>query len=314
MPTDDPTPSYSMVEDDGSVHTELAERISHFNYAPDTGAAVTALFPASWNENAGDLVTLREDGSLVLDLDDTFGLPEPFDRVAPPMMITTTTGMAVLKADHPANQTLESGFRSLNIPVPDVIQALGAREAALAGDTSTVHFFRSDVLGMWKGWDESISTALLGNWADTLYDQGRLTLDALDKLKAEASVINKQLTPVWRRKLNHARLLLLDIPLGDGLSLYDLVPGQAAADLGVEAGFDDPRLAEIMQALSPAERAVTLALATGGVTTWAEAAMAAGATQPKYAGEQVRRKVKRLAARIIGRSSATTEEMSGSGR
>ncbi|MYR92353.1 MULTISPECIES: hypothetical protein [unclassified Streptomyces] len=314
MPTDDPTPTYSMVEDDSSVHTDLAERISQFNYAPDTGAAVTALFPASWNENAGDLVTLREDGSLVLDLDDAFGLPEPFDRVAPPMMITTTTGMAVLKADHPANQTIESGFRSLNIPVPDVIQALGAREAALAGDTSTIRSFRSDVLGMWKGWDESISTALLGNWADTLYDQGRLTLDALSRLKSEASVINKQLTPVWRRKLNHARLLLLDTPLGDGLSLYDLVPGQAAADLGVEAGFDDPRLAEIMQALSPAERAVTLALAAGGVTTWAEAAMAAGATQPKYAGEQVRRKVKRLAARITGRSPATTEATSGSGR
>ena len=47
MATDDPTPSYTMVEDDGSVHTDLAERISHFNCAPDTGAAVTALFPAS---------------------------------------------------------------------------------------------------------------------------------------------------------------------------------------------------------------------------------------------------------------------------
>ena len=257
-------------------------------------------------------MTLREDGSLVLDTDDAFGLPEPFDRVAPPMMITTTTGMAVLKADHPANQTIESGFRSLNIPVPDVIQALGAREAALAGDKSTIHSFRSDVLRMWKGWDESISTALLGNWADTLYDQGRLTPDALGRLKSEASVINRQLTPVWRRKLNHARMLLLDTPLGDGLSLYDLVPGQAAAGIGVEAGFDDPRLTEIMQALSPAERAVTLALAAGGVTTWAEAAVAAGATQPEKVGEQVRRKVKRLAARITGGSS--TEATPGSGR
>ncbi|MFC9760058.1 hypothetical protein [Streptomyces sp. NPDC056921] len=82
-----------------------------------TGFAA-ALFPAHWSGNTGDLVTLREDGSVVLDMDDTFALPEPFDRVAPPMMITTTTGMAVLKTDHPANQTIESGFRSLNIPVP----------------------------------------------------------------------------------------------------------------------------------------------------------------------------------------------------
>ncbi|MEU2281715.1 hypothetical protein ABZ614_07095 [Streptomyces sp. NPDC013178] len=66
--------------------------------------------------------------------------------------------------------------------------------------------------------------------------------------------------------------------------------------MGVEAGFADPRLTEILEALSPAERAVTLALATPGVTTWAEAAVAAGAAQPKIQGERVRRKVKRLAA------------------
>ncbi|WNO70128.1 hypothetical protein [Streptomyces sp. AM8-1-1] len=159
MATEDPTPSYTMVEDDGSVHTDLAERISQFNWDTDTGAAVTALFPAHWSGNAGDTVTLREDGSVALDVDGTFGLPEPFDRVAPPMMITTTTGMAVLKAGHPANQTIESGFRSLNIPVPDVIQALSAREAALAGDGSTIRSFRSEVLGMWSGWNEPVSTA-----------------------------------------------------------------------------------------------------------------------------------------------------------
>lgn len=71
----------------------------------------------------------------------TFDLPEPFDRAVPPTLITTTTGMAALKAGHPANQTIECGFRSLNIPVPDVIQALSAREAALVGDGSTIHSF-----------------------------------------------------------------------------------------------------------------------------------------------------------------------------
>ncbi|MEW2400345.1 hypothetical protein [Streptomyces sp. NPDC046862] len=314
MATEDPTPtpSYTMVEDDGSVHTDLAERISQFNWDSHTGAAVTALFPAHWSGNTGDTVTLREDGSVALDLDGTFGLPEPFDRVAPPMMITTTTGMAVLKAGHPANRTIESGFRALNIPVPDVIQALSAREAALAGDGSTIHSFRSEVMGLWSGWNEPVSTALLGNWADPLYDQGHLTPDALKKLKSEAKVINRQLTPVWRRKTGQARLLLLDTPLGDGLTLYDLVPAQTAADTGVEAGFDDPRLTEILEALSPAERAVTLALATPGVTTWAEAAMAAGAAQPKRQGEKVRRKVKGLAARITSRYlEAETSMVSG---
>ncbi|MGI5142606.1 MULTISPECIES: hypothetical protein [unclassified Streptomyces] len=166
---------------------------------------------------------------------------------------------------------------------------------------------------MWSGWNEPVSTALLGNWADPLYHQGRLTLDDLNKLRSEASVIHRQLTPVWRRKINRSRLLLLDTPLGDGLTLYDLVPGQADADTGVEPGFEDPRLTEILEALSPAERAVALALADPGVTTWAEAAVAAGATQPELQGERVRRKVKRLAARSTDRSPAA-EAITGSSR
>ncbi|MFJ8158443.1 hypothetical protein [Streptomyces sp. NPDC094468] len=304
MATEDPTPSYTMVEDDCSVQNELAERISQFNYESNTGAAVMALFPAQWSGSAGDTVTLRGDGSIALDMDGTFDLPEPFDRVAPPTLITTTTGMAVLKADHPANQTIESGFRALNIPVPEVIQALSAREAALAGDGPTIHSFTSNVLGRWSGWNEPVSTALLGDWADPLYDQGHLTPEALDKLKSEASVIHRQLTPVWRRKVNQSRLLLLDTPLGDGLTLYDLVCGQAAVDTGFETGFEDPRLIEILKALSPAERVVTLALAIPGVTTWEEAAMVAGAAEPKLQGPKVRRKVKRLAGRSTDRSPA----------
>ncbi|MGW4349005.1 hypothetical protein ACWEL8_28585 [Streptomyces sp. NPDC004690] len=303
MATEDTTPSYTMVEDDGSVHTDLAERISQFNYSSNTGAAVTALFPAHWSENTGDTVTLHEDGSIALDVDGTFELPEPFGRVAPPVMISTTTGMAVLTAGHPANQTIESGFRALNIPVPDVIQALSAREAALAGDGPTIRSFTSQVLGRWSGWNEPVSTALLGSWADSLFDQGRLTPDALSKLTAEAKAIHKQLTPVWRRKTDKERLLLLDTPLGDGLTLYDLIPAQAADGTGLEAVLDNPRLAEILEALSPAERAVMLALGSPGIVTWAEAAMTAGAAEPERQGERVRRKVKRLAARSTGRSS-----------
>ncbi|MGW0477425.1 hypothetical protein [Streptomyces coeruleorubidus] len=199
-----------MVEDDCSVQNELAEPISQFNYESHNGAAVMALFPAQWSGSAGDTVTLRGDGSIALDMDGTFDLPGPFDRVAPPTLITTTNGMAVCKADHPANQTIESGFRALNMPVPEVIQALSAREAALVGHGPTIHSFTSEVLGRWSGWNEPVSTALLGDWADPLYDQGHLTPDALDKLRSEASVIHRQLTPVWRRKVNQSRLLLLD--------------------------------------------------------------------------------------------------------
>jgi hypothetical protein len=135
-----------------------------------------------------------------------------------------------------AKQAIESGFRTLNIPVPKVIQALSAREAAPTGDGPTISF-TSKVLGRWSGWNEPVSTALLGNWADPLHDQGHLTAEAFDKLRSEASVIHRQLTPVWHRKVNQSRLLL-HTPLGDGLTLYDLVCGQAAVDPGLEAGFE----------------------------------------------------------------------------
>ncbi|MBX9366018.1 hypothetical protein [Streptomyces sp. WAC04114] len=50
MATEDPTPSYTMVEDDCSVQNELAERISQFNYESHFGAAI---MPCSRPNGAG---------------------------------------------------------------------------------------------------------------------------------------------------------------------------------------------------------------------------------------------------------------------
>jgi hypothetical protein len=175
MATEDQTPSYYMVEDDDSIDTQMAERIGEFNWDPGVGGPVMALFPADWTGSEGELVTLRGDGSVALDLDGTFELPEPFDRGTPSTMITTTTGMAVLKPGHPANQTIESGFQAVGIPVPEVVRALNAREAALAGDRTAIRAYTSQALGRWSGWNEPISTALLGNWADPLHSEGRLS-------------------------------------------------------------------------------------------------------------------------------------------
>ncbi|MFD8257563.1 hypothetical protein ACFV19_01150 [Streptomyces griseoluteus] len=80
------------------------------------------------------------------------------------------------------------------------------------------------------GWNEPVSTALLGNWADPPQDQGHLTPDALKKSKSEAGVIDRQLTPVWRRKTGQARLLLLDAPLSGGPTLDDLARARTATD------------------------------------------------------------------------------------
>ncbi|MFJ6015175.1 hypothetical protein [Streptomyces sp. NPDC092952] len=312
MAAEDLTPSYYMVEDDGSIDTHVAERINQFNWDPDEAGAVMALFPVDWNGAEGELVTLRGDGTVALDLDGTFELPEPFDRGTLPTMITTTTGMAVLKPNHPDNQTIESGFRAVGIPVPDVVQAMNAREAVLTGDLAALGAFVSEGLGRWSGWREPVSTALIGDWADPLYDKGRLSPGAVDQLLAEAKVINGQLKPIWTHQTNRQQVRLLDAPLGDGMTLYDVLSGQPADDDARFEGFDDPRLIRILNALSEEEQMVTIARSRPGVTSWPEAARLAGFPEPEDVGKRVCRKVKRLANRLTGqgarRSTARASE------
>ncbi|MFF7251533.1 hypothetical protein ACFZBU_47680 [Embleya sp. NPDC008237] len=302
MAAEDLTPSYYMVENDDSIHTDIAERINRFNWDPDGAGAVMALFPVDWTGAEGELVTLRENGTVALDLDGAFELPEPFDRGTPPTMITTTTGMAVLKPDHPDNQTIESGFRAVGVPVPDVVRAMNAREAARTGDGPALRAFVSEGLGRWSGWSEPVSTALLGNWADSLSTEGRLSPDAVDQFLAEARVINRQLKPIWLRRANRQNVRLLDAPLGDGMTLYDVLSGQPSVDSGFE-GFDDLRLIAILKALSEEEQMVTIARSRPGVANWFEAARVAGVPQPELVGERVRRKVKRLANQLRGRET-----------
>ncbi|MEU9397657.1 hypothetical protein AB0D86_47780 [Streptomyces sp. NPDC048324] len=146
-------------------------------------------------------------------------------------------------------------------------------------------------------WREALWTSLIGTWSDSLWRTGFLPLSALDELKAQTRAAHRQLTPIWRRRTKHGRVLSLDADLGDGLSLHDLV----ATDVDVLAHtaggvFEDERLNAVLRDLDTAERAVVFAYAEGEGTTWAEAAAAAGATDPAAFGERVRRKVKRIAA------------------
>lgn len=146
-------------------------------------------------------------------------------------------------------------------------------------------------------WREAISTALLGGWSAPLWSEGRLSSTAVAALKAEARMLHRQLVPVWRRKTRHGRVLSLDVALGNGLSLYDLV----AADVDLlqrVAGrvFEDERLNAVLRGLTSAEQQVVFAYAEGEGTTWVEAAACAGATDPEAFGKRVRCKARRLAA------------------
>ncbi|MGP4009880.1 hypothetical protein [Streptomyces sp. 4N124] len=202
---------------------------------------------------------------------------------------------------------VQAGSFSYDVLLPDIVKALEARMAALNGQERTVRAFTTEVLGLrWEArWAEAVSTALLGGWADPLHAGRPLMPAALGVLQAEARVIHRQLTPLWRRRTNGTRILLLDTPLGDDLTLYDLVADSLdPQETAVVVEPADVRLVRILNALQPLEREVALARTYPGVATWTEAALYLGAADPVAFGERVRRKLKRLGQQHTDRARA----------
>ncbi|EFL37186.1 predicted protein [Streptomyces viridochromogenes DSM 40736] len=203
----------------------------------------------------------------------------------------------------------------------DVMWALQARGAA-AGRLSTPHhidWFASRVLCLRTGkrWHEAVSTALMSDWTAPLENNGRITLDAIQALRAEARTIHKQLVPLWQRgpRSSGSRMLLLDTPLGADLTLYDLVRGYPnVQDLALGACPDDPRIVRVLAQLRPEEKRVALMWAHSSVSSWAEAAFLAGASDPLAFGRHVYRKLKRLGARHTARAQAARQSAPGQQR
>ncbi|WP_327749702.1 hypothetical protein [Streptomyces europaeiscabiei] len=193
---------------------------------------------------------------------------------------------------------------------PDLVQALKLRGKSSGAieylldirdglAPETVDRFASRVLVVPRSerWREAVTTASLGSWCDPLFDTGYLSATALGALKAEARAVHRQLVPVWQRRTRHGRVLSLDADLGDGLSLHDLVAADVDLPARTASGiFEDERLNAVLRGLNETERRVVFAYAEGEGTTWAEAAAAAGSTDPCARGERARRKTKRLAA------------------
>ncbi|MFD0008251.1 hypothetical protein ACFVJ4_38525 [Streptomyces sp. NPDC127178] len=181
--------------------------------------------------------------------------------------------------------------------VPDLVRLLNAREAVLRDRPWWIRDVRSDVLALPQSphWDEAISTALLGSWADPLTTDRVLTPRAVSVLRAEARKIHRQLVPIWRRRTRHGRVLSLDADLGDGYCLLDLLAAQAGPQLDLaHSARDQQRIGALLRALTPLERNVVLARAAGEATTWTEAAMVCRIGDPEAFGNRVRRKVLRL--------------------
>lgn len=208
----------------------------------------------------------------------------------------------------------------LNPQIVDVVQqssavrALEARQAALVGHSDLVQAFATDVLGLARSsrWQEAVSTALLGDWIQPLFTGQRLDDSAVAQLRADARTTHRHLVPLWRRRTRHGRVLLLDTPLDEGLTLHDLAFGITDAETPLlEYEPEDLRLAALIRALLPAERVAVLAWADPNVRSWAEAARQAGVDDPATFGERVRRKCRRLAAEFARRRALTVRPKSG---
>ncbi|MFJ9022403.1 hypothetical protein ACIRPU_20910 [Streptomyces sp. NPDC102259] len=197
-------------------------------------------------------------------------------------------------------------------------RAVEARNEAALGNTELIEKFMAVDLGLWRGarWQEPVTTALLGDWASTLYTHGTIRRGALAQLMREVREVHRQLTPLWRRRCAGERLLSLDVPiLENGLTLADLVAGGPdPADILTGTLPDNPRVLAVLEQMSPIERAVALAWSRPGTSSWTEAATTVLARtsqaqdDAEALGERVRRKLKRLGHRA--RHSQDGEETS----
>ncbi|WP_217144777.1 hypothetical protein [Streptomyces sp. AC627_RSS907] len=186
-------------------------------------------------------------------------------------------------------------------------QALWAREAVLRGSREMLREYVTGSLGLWSGWEEAVSTALMGDWTAPVANGLVLDVSNLDMLRREIRTLHAQLQPLWRRRTGGLlrrghrtegkRVILLESPLTESLTLRDLLAETTCPeDPLLDKIPGDPRLVAILNALEPTEREVVLALGLPGVETWPEAAEYVGAAHPSDFAEHVRRRVRRLVA------------------
>lgn len=188
------------------------------------------------------------------------------------------------------------------LPPEDVSTAARARAENPLDEFTRRHL----VLPRGPKWQEAVSSAVLDDWTLAMSGGGTSIDDAfVPVIKDDVRRIHRQLVPLWRRRIRGSRVLMLEAPLGEELTLLDLVAGELRMDdLIFETAFDDPRLASVLAGLTEAERAVAMAWAHPAIGTWTEAARFAGAAEPCACGERVRRKLKRLGAKHTQRAAA----------
>ncbi|WP_329549590.1 hypothetical protein OG548_42840 [Streptomyces sp. NBC_01356] len=263
--------------------------------APEGAPPDQRVFGLPWNDRY--VLTLGADGSARVDSVSKPGRPDGTHVIAAP------GGARAIRA------TTTSLYAAMQTAT---YRALAARDWALGHacdrcDDSKTFISKYLVLPRGPQWDQAIRTALIGDWTVPLEHGGRIGPEVVGNIKSDAKNIHRQLVPVWRRRVRGSRVMLLETPLGDNLTLRDLVAGELRMDdLVFETAFDDERVNAVLAGLDPTERRVAMAWAHPSIANWTEAACSAGVVSPEAYGERVRRKLKRLGARYATRARAVT--------
>lgn len=202
------------------------------------------------------------------------------------------------------------------IPFPDHVcrrdewMASAMRRAAAINDLECLRKYTSEVLGLWSGWTEAVSTALMGPW-EHAFARSDFAVhsppDEMPRLWRDIRTVHRQLQPLWERRagglarkgrrIEGKRTVMLEMPCGENLTLRDVLPDNTCPeDSLLDRIPGDPRLVRILTILEPDEREVVLALGRPGITTWRQAAEFVGADEPRAFGERVRLRARRLAA------------------
>ncbi|MFD3622328.1 hypothetical protein ACFWWT_45690 [Streptomyces sp. NPDC058676] len=214
----------------------------------------------------------------------------------------------------PASLTPEEQRKLQRLPhEPRVLMrsAEAARDRLLAdGNVDGVAVFVGELGLRGRSWREAFGIALINDWQ---IPRGLWPERHVCNLLADAEHEHLRLTPLWRRRARGQRVLLLDSPLGDGATLYDFVssPDVDPLENMTGVGFDDPRLARVLNGLNPRELRVVEGFAYHRTRSWADAAACAGEPNPEAFGKRVQRKLTRLSKEASRRSAQQRIHASG---
>ncbi|MFF1659185.1 hypothetical protein [Streptomyces sp. NPDC058255] len=167
-----------------------------------------------------------------------------------------------------------------------------ARKAAMTGDIDTVESFARTRLHHSPGTGIEVATSLLlfGTELD------RAAESALPGLVRRILRDDALGHPLWRRQVDGKSVLTYDglFPAG----VHEVSRFEPAAEL--DSRLQDPRVRSLLDALTTEEHATLRAWCGPGVSTWSDAAAIAGSTDPDRSGDQMRRKIRRLVAKLWG--------------